>query len=110
MQLTASEQAWLDAYREALRTQFAEAVDAVVVFGSKARGDARLDSDLDVLLIVKDHAEALKRPMRGVGHLLAAATDVVPSIIAYTRGEWDRRKVSGSPLRRNVERDGVRVL
>jgi len=110
MQLTASEQQWLDAYRQSLRDQFADAVEEVLIYGSKARGDAGPDSDLDVLLIVRDEAEALKRPMRGLGHLLAAATDVVPSILAYTRREWNERKRSGSPFRWNVERDGVRVL
>jgi predicted nucleotidyltransferase len=110
MQLTASEQKWLNAYRQALRDEFAEAVEEVLIYGSKARGDAGPDSDVDVLLIVKDKAEAKKRPMRGLGHMLAAATDVVPSIMAYTRTEWDQRKRSGSPFRQNVERDGVRVL
>jgi predicted nucleotidyltransferase len=110
MQLRGSEQQWLDAYRQALRDQFADAVEQVLIYGSKARGDASPDSDLDVLLIVSDDAEVMKRPMRGLGHLLAAATDVVPSIMAYTRREWDQRKRSGSLFRRNVERDGVRVL
>src|SRR5262249_3690233 len=110
MELTPSEQQWLEAYRQALQDQFADAVEEVLIYGSKARGDASADSDLDVLLIVRDEAEARKRPMRGLGHLLAAATDVVPSILAYTRREWDQRKRSGSPFRRNVERDGVRVL
>ena len=110
MQLTASEQQWLDGYRQALRDQFADAVEQVLIYGSKARGDAGPDSDVDVLLIVRDEADAMKRRMRGLGHLLAAATDVVPSIMAYTRGEWDQRKRSRSPFRRNVERDGVRVL
>jgi predicted nucleotidyltransferase len=110
MRLTEGEQAWLNAYHEALTAQFPGAVEKVLIYGSKARGDAGPDSDLDVLVIVTDEAESLKRPVRRVGYLLAAATDVVPSIMAYTRREWEQRKESGSPFRRNVERDGVRVL
>ena len=68
------------------------------------------ESDLDVLLIVNDRAAARKRDLRRVGYLLAAATEVVPSIMAYTWQEWDRLAASESPFRRNVERDGVRVL
>ena len=37
-------------------------------------------------------------------------SDVVPSILAYTQVEWDRRKHSGSPFRQAVERDAVSVL
>ena len=52
-----------------------------------------------MLLIVTDEAEILKWPLRRVGYLLAAGTEVVPSIMAYTRGEWEQRKQSGSAFR-----------
>jgi predicted nucleotidyltransferase len=110
MRLSSSEKAWLKAYREELAAKYANCVKEVIVFGSKARGEAGPDSDFDVLLIVTNGASARKRDLRRVGYLLAAATDVVPSIMAYTEQEWDARKQSCSPFRANVERDGVRVL
>jgi len=110
LQLTRSERAWLNAYREALAAHFPGMVNEVLIYGSKARGDAGPDSDLDVLLLVEDRAGGRKRALRRVGYLLAAATDVVPSIMAYTHAEWESRKKSGSPFRRAVERDGVSVL
>jgi predicted Ser/Thr protein kinase len=87
-------------------------------FGKDPRAAARL---LVTVAEAVDHAHrrgilhrelkpTRKRMLRGVGYLLAAATDVVASILAYTRHEWDARQVSGSAFRRNVERDGVRVL
>jgi predicted nucleotidyltransferase len=109
LELTKEEQAWLDAYREALNRQHPEAVKEMVIYGSKARGQAHAESDLDVLLIVKDDAAGLKRDLRWIGYLLAAKTDVLPSILAYTEGEWERRRRSGSTFRKAVERDGVRV-
>jgi|SRR5687768_4178738 len=109
LQLTAEEQAWLDVYREALKKKHPEAVKEMVIYGSKARGQAHADSDLDVLLIVKDDAAALKRDLRWIGYLLAAKTDVLPSILAYTEEEWENRRRSGSTFRKAVERDGVRV-
>ncbi|MFQ5792036.1 MAG: nucleotidyltransferase domain-containing protein, partial [Acidobacteriota bacterium] len=56
MKLTLEEQAWLDAYRQALAEQFPDLVEEIVIFGSKARGEAGPDSDLDVLLIVRNDA------------------------------------------------------
>jgi predicted nuclease of predicted toxin-antitoxin system len=73
-------------------------------------GQAHAESDLDVLLIVKNEAGALKRELRRIGYLLAATTDVLPSILAYTQDEWESRKRSGSTFRQAVERDAVRVL
>jgi predicted nucleotidyltransferase len=110
LQLTAEEQTWLDAYREAVNQKHPEAVQEMLIDGSKARGQARADSDLDVLLIVKNDANALKRELRWIGYLLAAKTDVLPSIFAYTEAEWESRRRSGSTFRKAVERNAVRVI
>jgi predicted nucleotidyltransferase len=110
LQLTPEEQAWLDAYREALDKKHPGAVQEMLIYGSKARGTARADSDLHVLLIVKNDANALKRELRWIGYLFAAKTDVLPSIFAYTEEEWESRKRSGSSFRKAVERDAVRVV
>lgn len=110
MKLTREEQAWLDAYRKALTEQFPGLVEEIIIFGSKARGEGGPDSDLDVLLIVRNHASHLKRELRRVGYLLAATSDAVPSILAYSEEEWESRKRSGSPFRKAVERDAVKIL
>jgi predicted nucleotidyltransferase len=103
LQLKAEEQAWLDAYREALSKQHSEVVREMLIYGSKARGQAHADSDLDVLLIVKDDAAGRKSYLRWIGYLLAAKTDVLPSI-------RESRRRSGSTFRKAVERDEVRIV
>src|SRR5438093_12746709 len=103
LELTKKEQAWLDAYRKALDKKHPGTVQEMLIYGSKARGQAHV-------LIVKNEAGALKRELRRIGYLLAATTDVLPSILAYTQDEWESRKRSGSTFRRAVERDAVRVL
>jgi predicted nucleotidyltransferase len=72
LELTKEEQAWLDAYQEALNKEHPGTVQEILIYGSKARGQARLDSDLDVLLIVKDKAVTKKRPAT---HRLPAGRD-----------------------------------
>ena len=50
--LTDSEQQALTALHRALVEQFGELIQEVVLFGSKARGDDRAGSDIDVLVVV----------------------------------------------------------
>ena len=92
LKLTSDEQAWLDAYREALNKQHPGIVQEMLIYGSKARGQAHAESDVDIILIVKNDAKALERELRRIGYLLAARTEVLPSILAYTQDEWESRR------------------
>jgi len=108
--LTQQEQAWLDDYRKAIEAKHPGVVHEMLIYGSKARGQPQAESDLDVLLIVKNDGGRLKRKLRRIGYLLAATSDVLPSILAYTQAEWESRRKSGSTFRQAVERDAVRVI
>ena len=110
MAVTPSEQSWLNAFSRALKSAAGDNVRRVTIFGSKARGDDNPESDLDVLVIIKDGAAGSKRKLRRVGYRLAATGEVVPSIHVYTEGEWESRKRSGSLFRQRVEHDEIRVL
>ena len=110
LELSPDEQTWLDEYRRVLRERHPGVVVRMAIYGSKARGDAHADSDLDVLIIVRNDADALKRTLRDVGYDLAATSWAVPSILAYTQDEWQHRKEKGFSFQRAVERDAVAVL
>lgn len=110
MKLTPEDRTWLNAYRQALAERFPDLVEEVIIFGSKARGDAGPDSDLDVLVLLREGDRDRKREVRHIGHCLATLSEAIPSIMVYTRQEWTLRKQSGSPFYRAVMRDGVRVV
>ena len=54
LKLDTVEQSWLNDYRQALDSDFPDLVEDIVIFGSKARGDAGPDSDLDVLVVIRE--------------------------------------------------------
>lgn len=109
LSITPSEQEWLNAYRKALDEQFPGLVEDLIVFGSKARGDARPDSDLDILVIIRGGDRRLKREISSPGCDLSIGTDVVPSILVFTVAEWDRFERLESVFRESVLEDGVSV-
>jgi uncharacterized protein len=107
--LASKEQAWLDSYRQALDDSFPALVEQIIIYGSKARGDAGPESDIDVLVILRSGDRISKAKVREIGHLLAVTSEAVPSIMVYTLEEWSARKAGGSPFYQAVTRDGVRV-
>ena len=109
LKLTPAEQAWLDEYRQTLARDYPGLVEDIVIFGSKARGDAGPDSDLDVLVVVGEADRQTRREVRHAGHLLSVLGNALPSIMVYSRTEWSERGRDGSAFHRAVTRDGVRV-
>ena len=61
LNLASQEQAWLDSYRQALAESFPTLVEQIIIYGSKARGDAGPESDIDVLVILRRGDKARRR-------------------------------------------------
>ena len=110
LKLTREERAWLHDYRKAIEGKHPGVVHEMLIYGSKARGQAHAESDLDVLLVITNEAGGLKKKLRRIGYLLAATSNVFPSILAYTQEEWESRRRNRSSFRQAVERDAVRVV
>ena len=73
-------------------------------------GDDRPEGDVDMLLIIGNDARNRRRELRPLGYLLAATSEVVPSILAYAEDAWESRRKSGSSFRAAVEREAVPIL
>ena len=79
------------------------------LFGSRARGNARLDSDYDVL-VVTDHVDhRLKRDIVDIAYDEFLETGIDISPIFFSSSEYERQKLNGNPLMVEIERDMVRL-
>lgn len=71
-------------------------------FGSYARGDAGVGSDLDLVAVVESSAEPFER--RALAWDLLSLP-VPAEILVYTREEWDRLSRAGTRFARTLERE-----
>lgn len=65
----------LTRFRAALRKIYGERIERVVLFGSRARGDARPDSDYDVLVFLKDFDMASRH--KEMGRISEITADII---------------------------------
>ena len=79
----------------------------VILFGSRARGDARSDSDWDVLILLDKERitdadmDEISYPIRALGWQM----DKMINPIMFTTKEWDAK--SFTPFYKNVMEEGV---
>jgi predicted nucleotidyltransferase len=77
------------------------------IFGSKARGDALPDSDIDVIAEVEDIVPEELSKVYDLVFDLNLAHECFISLVLFTRREIEEGPMSESPLYRAVAREGV---
>ena len=78
---------------------------AIYIFGSYAWGSPSPDSDLDLVIIVKESDEKnYKRPIKG--HHVLFGLGIAKDIIVYTEKEFDKRSRDVTTLCYKVKEDG----
>ena len=81
----------------------------VILYGSRARGDERSDSDWDILILT-DYAVNLnkEKEFRDKLYDLELETGESLSIFVYSKNDWQTRQRI-TPFYENVTQEGVRL-
>jgi predicted nucleotidyltransferase len=80
----------------------------VILYGSRARGNADKNSDYDILIIVNGQVNmALKKKILSNIYPLELETGAVLTLIVYSKQQWYSPLYRAMPFHKNVERDGV---
>jgi predicted nucleotidyltransferase len=92
--------------RQRLSLLYGERLVRLVLFGSRARGDAEPDSDIDVMVVLRGDVSPGEEIERagGVTAGLSLENDVVISSVYVSEDSFEGEQ---SPLLINVRREGV---
>ena len=79
-----------------------------ILYGSEARGDARADSDIDLLILLEGDKRDLKREslISGALYDLELSTGVLTSPMIMLRKQWENRPFK-TPFYINVMNEGI---
>lgn len=107
--ITKREKEALRLFKRGLRREFPGEVRSLVLFGSKARGDASKYSDVDVLVVLRRGGWRVRQKVYGVATdvLLEKGVDLSPKV--FGRTEYKKLRSWGEPLLLNIEREGIRL-
>lgn len=98
----------LSELRQELARILGDRLDATYLFGSRARGDQRPDSDVDVLVVVRgavDYGDLIRR----TSELVAALSLKYDTVISRAFVSKERFEREHSPFLMNVRREAVVV-
>lgn len=84
------------------------APEAIILFGSRARGDARADSDVDLLVIEKEPFSPQRSRRKEMARLQMALRKLPLSkdILLYSRDEFEHWRNSSNHLAGRASREG----
>ncbi len=107
-QLTERERSALTDFVSRLRQRFnSDAIQSVWVFGSKIKGTADEQSDIDLLIVVHNYTWELEKAITRLAVDVDLAHDVVLSDHIVDRKHFDQMVVQDVPFYRNVLKEGV---
>ncbi len=77
------------------------------LFGSKARGDSSPESDVDLVVVVREHNWQTDFRIYGVCFRIGLAHDVLLTPVIYSRAEYESDLTRATPFYRAVAAQGV---
>ncbi len=105
--LSPTEQAALGDFLDAVRGSLGTEVVDMQLFGSKARGDATPESDVDVLVVVRRDESRLIDALYDLLLDACLGHDVYISLKVFSETEYERLNHPRTPFMQNVAREGV---
>lgn len=87
-------------------------VDRIILFGSRARGDYREDSDYDVLVVVKGQLERRLKIefMTNISSRLLDALEAPVDVVVVSETQWRRYHTTPGTVMYPASREGITVV
>ena len=95
--------------RDALLSKLPGVIQRVVMYGSYARGEGGVDSDIDVLVVVNENSPSVIEQARAVRYDIMTQYQYRPmlSLLLLSDQDWQQLSKHSAGLKHNIEREGI---
>ncbi len=107
MKLSIKEKKILGEFKRRIKKKYSDEIQDILVFGSKARGNAGKESDIDILVITSSGDWKKGDEIRGIGYGLDEAIGYKLSIQVISKSHIDYLRRYNFQFIKNVEREAV---
>ena len=105
--LTPKERELLQKLTEKLRQILSHQIILMIFFGSKARGDFSKESDLDILIVVKNRNSTIRHKIYDTLFSIDPDYEVKISPLIYSLQEYFENERMQSPFIKNLKHEGI---
>jgi predicted nucleotidyltransferase len=109
MALTVKEKSVLRQFKDSVEHSLGKQLIELKLFGSKARGEDRPDSDIDVLVIVTDDDWHICDVVYGIATDIFLQTDIFISPKVISKNQLELLQKEDTFFLRNISRDAIIV-
>jgi uncharacterized protein len=107
--LTTNEREAVTEFAKILRQRCGQMIKEIILFGSKVRGNDNKDSDIDILIVLKNLSWEIKKTISELAACENLKHNVLISTIRYDADTWEDPVIRLSPFGRAVREEGVRL-
>jgi len=100
----------VETFVESVWQTYPNSVQQTILFGSKARGDSHVYSDIDILLIVNEEDWRFRHAISGIAADVSLADDVLIGPRVISQGRWARMRDHRFTFYENVQAEGIELL
>jgi predicted nucleotidyltransferase len=99
----------IEEFKRRVEQRFPGELVLLIIFGSKVRGEATSESDVDLLAVIQSDNWRLGDEIRGLGYALELEHGVVLSIQVISLNHYERLRTNGTQFFHVLEQEGVVV-
>ncbi len=96
----------LEEFKQQVKNIYRDELSQLILFGSQARGEAKSDSDIDILIVLKTGNNPQDKYQQVIKVIsdLCLESELLISCVYVNQSEFEREK---SPLLLNIHQEGI---